>query len=359
MDKGISVYPGLDNTHAENLGLIKEAAKLGIRRIFTSLHIPELDKAAFQGQLQELLATAKKYNMDVVADISPACLELLQLPKFDLAAIQALGLTTLRLDYGFSVQEIAELSKNKLGIRLQLNASTLDESLMHQLQDAGCSLTKLEALHNFFPRENTGLAEEFVLDKNRLLHQYGIQTGAFVPSFHRPRSPLGAGLPTLELHRETSFDFSIRHLAALEVDSIFIGDSLPSQQELSQLAQLTDEYITLKMEPDNLSPQAKELLQHTFTTRPDEARDVVRTCESRGYCKSLGDILADTTGPQPRPLGTITLDNMNYQRYQGELQITKCPLPADSRVNILGHLSPTEQRLLPYLPPNRQFKIVY
>lgn len=358
MKNGISVYPGLDNTHAENIALIQAAARLGIKRIFTSIHIPEINTTTFQSQLQEILAAARDCAMDVVADVSPGCLELLGLQEFNLSAMQALGLTTLRLDYGFTNQEIAELSNNTLGIKLQLNASTLDEKLILQLQKAGCQLSTLEALHNFFPRENTGLAEEFVLAKNRLLHQYGIQTGAFVPSLNRPRSPLGAGLPTLELHRETSFDFSIRHLVALEVDSIFIGDSLPAQQELAQLAALEQQHIALRLTSYKLTQQAQQLLGHTFTTRPDEARDVIRTCESRGCCKGLGDILPDTE-PQPRPAGTVTLDNVGYQRYQGELQITRTDLPPDQRVNVLGHLDSTEQLLLPYLTANRKFKLIY
>lgn len=44
MKKGISIYPGLDNTPEENIALIQSAARLGITRIFTSLQIPETSK---------------------------------------------------------------------------------------------------------------------------------------------------------------------------------------------------------------------------------------------------------------------------------------------------------------------------
>ena len=43
MQNGISIYPGLDNTLEENLALIERAASLGLRRLFTSLHIPETE----------------------------------------------------------------------------------------------------------------------------------------------------------------------------------------------------------------------------------------------------------------------------------------------------------------------------
>ena len=43
MENGISLYPGLDNTPDENLALLEKAAQAGIRRVFTSLHIPETE----------------------------------------------------------------------------------------------------------------------------------------------------------------------------------------------------------------------------------------------------------------------------------------------------------------------------
>ena len=55
MDNGISLYPGLDNTPAENLALLEEAAHDGIRRIFTSLHIPETDVSALKQEIGTLL----------------------------------------------------------------------------------------------------------------------------------------------------------------------------------------------------------------------------------------------------------------------------------------------------------------
>lgn len=55
MENGISIYLGLDNTIEENLQLIKTAYKYGIKRIFTSLHIPETNVNLLQEQLQIVL----------------------------------------------------------------------------------------------------------------------------------------------------------------------------------------------------------------------------------------------------------------------------------------------------------------
>lgn len=401
IEKGISIYPGLDNTRGENLALIQSASHLGIKRIFTSLQIPETNRDGFAARLHELLTLAAELDMDVISDVSPASLAILGIEDFSPAAplsqflpeLYRAGLRTLRLDDGFTPEHIAQLSQNIYGIRLQLNASVLDEKAIHELLRHNCRLDRLEALHNFFPRENTGLSEEFTLQKTRLLQAYGIKTGAFVPSLARPRSPLRAGLPTLELHRSASFGFALRHLAAMGMDCIIIADSLPDEQELAKLAAIDNAAVTLA--PDWLAEAAadwlteaatdspvipalsaassvliapdvtllKELCSYTFTARPDEARDVLRTCESR---RITGELLQKQHLPGipplnaglPRPAGTITLDNSLYQRYQGELQITRTDLPPDPRVNVLGRLSAMEQRLLKYIKPNNKFRFI-
>ena len=88
MNNGISLYPGLDNTLAENLQLVEAAAKCGIRRVFTSLHIPETNAEALKRELAEILAAARKYDMEIISDVSPRTMEMLDMPDFDLAAFK-------------------------------------------------------------------------------------------------------------------------------------------------------------------------------------------------------------------------------------------------------------------------------
>ena len=109
MENGISLYPGLDNTLEENLQLLSAAAACGIRRVFTSLHIPETNTDVLKRELAEILAAARRYDMEIISDISPRTLSMLDMPEFDLAAFQKLGITTLRLDYGYSAEQMAEL----------------------------------------------------------------------------------------------------------------------------------------------------------------------------------------------------------------------------------------------------------
>ena len=110
MDNGISIYPGLDNTLEENIDLIERAHHCGFRRVFTSLHIPETNYDALKSELSELLRTARRCDMEVISDISPATMELLGIREFSPSAFRMLGITTLRLDYGFGLDAL--IAKN-------------------------------------------------------------------------------------------------------------------------------------------------------------------------------------------------------------------------------------------------------
>ena len=52
------------------------------------------------------------------------------------------------------------------------------------------------------------------------------------------------------------------------------------------------------------------------------------------------------------------MDNVNYQRYMGEMQILKCDLPADERVNVIASLNEEEQKLLKYLTSSTAFQFI-
>ena len=172
MDNGISLYPGLDNTPAENLALLEEAAHDGIRRIFTSLHIPETDVSALKQEIGTLLQAARRHGMEVISDVSPATCQLLDLPDFKPTSFRMLGITTLRLDYGFSAEEIARLTHRFPEMRFQLNASTITRRILKELQDAGTDFSRIDALHNFYPRRGTGLSEQSLVHANILLHRH-------------------------------------------------------------------------------------------------------------------------------------------------------------------------------------------
>lgn len=342
MNNGISVYLGLNNTIEENISLIESAHACGIKRLFTSLHIPETDFKALKEELLSILNCARRYGMEVISDVSPAAMTLLQMDALDPDELLKWGISTIRLDYGWTAEKIAQLSRS--GLKLQFNASTAERAFLDELQRAHVDFAHIDALHNFYPRKGTGLDLAKFARQNELLCEYGLKAAAFIPSYNRTRPPLFKGLPTLEEHRWQSADFAMRHMAALGLESVFIGDSLPTEKELQSLGSLSNDTIILRGKSKTNNSFIKYILaKNTFTVRPDSPSYAVRLTESRALCKGR-DIMPEYRGER-RP-GCITLDNIFAGRYTGEMQIIMQPQPVDESVNIIAELAARELKIL-------------
>ena len=141
----------------------------------------------------------------------------------------------------------------------------------------------------------------------------------------------------------------------LKVDSVFIGDSLPTKEELKTLSALTKDYVTIRAKCLTQNQFIKDLLaKNVFTTRQDAAFMAIRTQESRLLCKN------EKIYPEyisNRDVGMITMDNINSGRYMGELQIILKEQKQDKAVNIIGKILDSDMILLKYLKPGSKFKI--
>lgn len=71
--------------------------------------------------------------------------------------------------------------------------------------------------------------------------------------------------------------------------------------------------------------------------------NVVRCVESRTILRRQ-NVAPDNTAE--RKIGTITMDNEKYGRYQGEVQIVKRPLEYDERVNVIGKVTEDSKELI-------------
>ncbi|MBQ3422903.1 MAG: DUF871 family protein, partial [Romboutsia sp.] len=109
MSFGFSVYFGLDNTKEENINLLKNAHNLGFKRVFTSLHIPEANYEILKSEINEFLELAKKYDMDIISDISPNTFKFLDLEDMDLKGLRDMGIKTIRIDFGYDEESIAKM----------------------------------------------------------------------------------------------------------------------------------------------------------------------------------------------------------------------------------------------------------
>lgn len=345
--RGISVYLSEELTSV-SIDWIERMRESGFTSIFTSLHIPEDDPTTYTERLQQLGVLARRLKMELVADIAPSSLQTLGKTWDDAHTLLEWGVTGLRVDYGVTPKQVADLSRHMM---VALNASTLTETELEEMHRYGLQRERVEAWHNFYPRPETGLDRTWFDEKNLWLRSQGIKVQAFIPGDERLRGPLHETLPTLEMHRHQS-PFSCYIDLQATVDRILIGDPRISDQTMRQFRAYDEGVIVLRATTRNHD----DSLITSHTNRMDPARDVIRSVESRAYGRP-GYHLIQPRDTEERVLGSITIDNERYGRYAGELQITKRDLPADERVNVIGRIIEEDRALIQQIGPGGRFQI--
>ncbi len=162
--------------------------------VFISLHISEEFDAAYCARVQEMCDFLSAQGWRILADVSEKTIR--QFGCADLTALaKRLHLWGLRLDYGFSVEQMCALAQQ---LPVAVNASTTTPEVARQLAAGGGTVI---AMHNFYPRPETGLDPEFLRESTAALQAEGLQVYGFIPGDALLRGPLYKGLPTLEAHR--------------------------------------------------------------------------------------------------------------------------------------------------------------
>ena len=345
---GFSCYLN-DSATEQQAAYLKQMQQAGFTGVFTSLQLSEAKPEIIRQRLDQLVANCHQLGLTIMADVSAASLQRLGIALHDGKAIQALGLDGLRIDDGIDMTTVAALSHT---MAIALNASTLSACMIDQLANAKANLRHIEAWHNFYPRPETGLDPAWFAQKNKWLHALGFKTMAFISGDAQQRGPLFAGLPTLEAHRGLLPLAAYLELRQLAIDHVYVGDPQLSPRSIAAFqSYVHDQVLLIQVQTDD-----ERLLHLTWHSRPDIAQKVVRLAEAR-----LEHIFATPQPAQtdPRPRGSITLDNSAYGCYAGELQLTRCDLPADPRVNVIGKIEPSNLPLLDQIGPHQaiRFKI--
>jgi hypothetical protein len=332
---GISFY--LQDGDAEKQ--ILHAANSGVKRAFTSLHIPEETGDLVQ-RMSELLKLANRHDIELHADVSLKTLDHLGINRFE--DLSSFGIKGIRLDDGFDYETIHALA----GVfSLSLNASTLTEKELQTVLESGIAPERLIAWHNFYPRRETGLDDKFFHKQNQLFKKYGIHIAAFIPGTGTKRGPLYDGLPTLEKHR-----YIDSYAAGIEmmqhVNEVFIGDPGTDNGLLEKLSAYKNQNILV------INVESTKLTSGIYQLRPDLSRDVHRLVDTRTTSK------IETENTIARKIGMITMDNDDYGRYRGEIQICRRDLAADNRINVIGQVEEDDLPLLDLVQPGQKIKLI-
>ena len=338
---GVSIFVGLDDyPQNKNMEYLQKAHELGCKTIFSSAHINEATQA--KQDLEELVLQASKLGMNVSLDVSKPMMKNFEIPK---------GLYALRLDYGFTMDEIVELSNNGEYL-IELNASTINKAYLEELVKKGLNLEKTRASFNYYPKLYTAHDISFCEEMIKEYRKYNISVLGFLPSKTGFRPPLYQGLPSIENHRYIDLDLSIEEMKAIGFDEIAFGDAYASYEEIEKLKiHQTEEILLYMNKVPNCPNQCLELLNNTFRIRPDLNSYMIRMTTHRGKV----DINQFNT--KERNYLDVTVDNSLFKRYRGEICIILQNLPSDERVNVIGKLHTTDF-LIEKIKENKPFKII-
>ncbi|UOQ49085.1 MupG family TIM beta-alpha barrel fold protein [Gracilibacillus caseinilyticus] len=321
---GLSVYVSTFTSQLPILEKLKETNSY----IFTSFHITEELDDDYVTNAKNMCSWLHQYGFHIIADVSPKTLEIFAQPDL-LEFAEDMKVSVLRLDYGFDEEEIKRVAKQ---MPIAFNASTL-------YPDAPLTFKghQIYAMHNFYPRPETGLDWKLFATINLAIKQNrSPQVVAFIPGDGILRGPIYEGLPTLERHR--GLPPYVAYLDLIKnssVDQVFIGDVSISDDQL----QLIEDYRSTGVIalPVQFASDFEYLYDHVYTIRVDSPSGLMRLQESRSYASQGKPIKAQHCTERNR--GSITIDNEAYKRYSGEIQIMREHYPKDERVNVIGKLS--------------------
>jgi hypothetical protein len=307
------------------------------------------DSSSYKNQIMTMLSELKDLGFKIIADISKRTLELFACQTM-VELKNTLGIDIIRVDYGFTQEQIQQAME---GISLAVNASTINAEMMCALFSTA---KRPLAIHNYYPRQETGLDTEFFQEKNKQLRLCGYDVAMFVAGDQKRRGPIFDGLPTLEHQRNLPPYLSfIEAVNIYGMNIVLLGDL---NIEMSQVEWIMD-YIHegIISIPIHLEKKYEELYNKTYTIREDSGAYAFRFLESREYSTNSGVIMEQDNCIQRRQ-GALTMDNHLYKRYSGEIQLVYKALKADQRVNVIGQIDEVYRELVSKIRRGDRLRLV-
>lgn len=359
---GTSFYLGIpSSTLLSAYDCVSMAADLGMTHFFTSLQMPEADIPSSLDDFRKIGRLAEQLGLFIMADVHPIVFRRIGGNLDDFSPFRDLGISSVRLDAGFSDEDIRQVlvTAEQFGMQVVLNASPATHSNLARLSRLGINLEKTIACHNYYPRVETGLSGPFVDQQADLLHTHGCVIMGFVASQKNHRYMTYEGLPTLECHRYVEPATAAQELLSLGwCDQVYIGDQTEDRNEIKTLLQSVNDpciVLRIRMNPLALPPEKAVALGGSHQHLPQEFEMVYRARGDRQRRDRPTILPLDKALSRPR--GTVTVDNALYPRFAGELQVTRVDLGPDIRTNIVGWVIDEDLPKLDWLGPRVKFRL--
>lgn len=357
---GISLYPE-HSTVEQDCAYIERAARHGFTRIFSCLLSAQGDPTQIKREFAQVCSCAHDNGMEIILDVAPSVFEQLGIDYSDLTFFSEVGADGIRLDEPFQPSQVAAMTRNPQGLKIELNASCADgifaATLAHDPNKGN-----LLACHNFYPQRFSGLDTAFFQRESVKIRELDLRLAAFAGL---PRAdafgpwPLNEGLPTLECHRDAPIDFQARHMLAMGcVDDVIISNCFATDAELESLSVLDPSKVQLRPVPnEGLTENERTVATwDSNQVRGDLSPYILRSTMNRVVFAGLDIPARDPERDLRR--GDVVVVNNASPRYKGELQIVLADLPNDGTRNIVGTLPEYELELLGFLDSWKRFDIL-
>lgn len=364
---GASIYVHLA-TKDQLSNYIELLAKYQIKLIFTTLISFKKNDQDNWEKLSLVTQLAKKYQIDIFADIDEDVLRELELlhkkPKELIIFFMNKGLTGIRCNNGISLELQAKLTHNNNQFKIILNGSHNLMQLEKLLLGYRINSSNVISCYNFYPQRYTGASIDFYLINQYESHINNILFAGFVTlsgeEYHGPWNHQD-NLPSLEIHRDWPLVEQIHHLIALGTDIILISNQFIKEEELNLLQSIDQEKITLVVSlEEDISNEEKIILldEKIHFVRSDLSQDVIRSILPRITYKDL-NINPKVNQSEYFNVGDVVVLNQNAKNYSGELQIVTKKIRNDSSRNLVAKVNePYLSYFLSELKAIRSFKFV-
>ncbi|MEW8974163.1 MAG: MupG family TIM beta-alpha barrel fold protein [Tissierellaceae bacterium] len=351
---GISIYPDRSDFQ-EDKDYLSLAAKYGFKRVFLNLLSVKSDRLK---KFKDIVNIARGLDMEVIADVSPAVFEELNIDYKDLKVFNDMGLAGIRLDMGFSGIEESIMSFNNYNLKIELNISSGTKYLDNIISYLP-NKENIIGCHNFYPHRYSGISRRHFIETTKEFKKHGIRTAAFVSSQVATFGPwdVREGLPTLEEHRDLPIDVQAKDLFNTDlIDDVIVSNCYASEEELKVLGTMDKEILTLnvKLYKDIPKIQQDILFNELHFNRGDVSEYMIRSTQSRLKYKGHDFELIN---PRDMEKGDVIIESSLYAHYAGEMQIALKEMKNSNRSSVVGKVVDEEIYLLDSIKPWQKFRL--
>lgn len=341
---GISIYPEKQD-ESELMDYIEFASSIGFTKIFVSLlQITNENKAFLLDKVIRILKQSSNLGFEIIADVNPEVLEVLEIVMPDYSILEDMGITTLRFDT--PTKECYEAYfTNETNIKIEINISSLIKQAA-DLAKKGVNFDNVTGSHNFYPLRFTGLDWTYFRDTTLNFRGFGMRTSAFVTANKVVDSvgpwDVNDGLCTLERHRDIPiYDQVLELLETNLIEDVLIGNAPATFEELQDVAKALKDYkvknTSFEVEgwEENSEIENEILFDYQeHIRRGDVTSYFVRAFFTR---KVFGkESIPARKGKEWQEPGDIVIINDNMPRYKGEVHIVLKRMPNDGTINFVG-----------------------